>query len=635
MHRRYSYANRSAMTADVRRMLEVRPRGHVGRGLSNTEGRVMEIMLRENGVRGAFLVMAGFLRMIAYILHDAATLLELVEYDLPNDPTPISDVPADDVLVEVDEGEEESLREDLDDEEIVCEDAGVMETETAEDETGGEHASLEGGDEIRELQEDDMESENEGFALMTEQRPLSREVKNAADSAAAAVKWLVLRRGGLLRGLLAQVRRACRSKLPVLALVGNDLLKWPQKRGGLPESSTCKMNQPMKRMWKTIRAIARRAGKKAQQDKGAGDWEEGVSLMQTHLKDKFVGQIDADLAYTGEGWWLRMLQRDLESLKSRKVLIGAHVAQLLDKMEAFAAATMPNACGPAADRLAMLVAVLQTYAAEAADEALDIADVWAETWARRLQCFLLPRGMASVNEEAVLIDDSQLEEAELAEDCSAQEVVALQREIMVARQARARHEQSQRRAAKEREWDDWAMGVALSQPCCTRMRARSFQIVEEVRDVGTQTGGVEEPSSSSSKGMLQKKKEPFHKRTKHDTLKGGKQPSGVAKDEQVRGGPSQAGHGCGGGEKAVGSGEDGLVRTGPGEEGESEQHVHEGSSESSGANGLPRPAGARYFHEGIAGLQVQDGSLQPLQVAGPGLVGDCGLAGQVCTHYFN
>ena len=62
----------------------------------------------------------------------------------------------------------------------------------------------------------------------------------------------------------------------------------------------------------------------------------------------------------------------------------------------------------------MLQATLGNYAAEASDQTTDVADAWAEIWQARLECFLLPRGQASLNEDAILVSDTEVEEAEAA-----------------------------------------------------------------------------------------------------------------------------------------------------------------------------------------------------------------------------
>ncbi|CAE7245350.1 unnamed protein product [Symbiodinium pilosum] len=483
------------MTADVRRMLEVRPRGHIGHGLSNTEGRVLEIMLRENGVRGAFLVIAGFLRMIAHILIDTATLLEIVEYDVPQDATPIREVPADDVLVEVDEGEEESCEAEIDDEETLGDEAAHPEEMVMNDivDEGG----LDGLED--EHPEGGLESENEEFALMQTERPgAPKEAVDAAKSAVAAIKWLYKYHRSSLGGLRDQARRAYSSKLPVLAILGRELVAWLRSLEPTPMWAAGKMTQQLRRTWCVIRNVARRVQKTIQHRPGSNlEDTEMMSLMQTNIKDKFVTRIDEDLAYTGESWWLVMLQKDLGNLKARGVLIGAHVAQLVARMEAMAAALMPNASGPAADRYAMLMAMLQMYANELSDESVDISDEWSETWSRRLQCFLLPRGVASVNEDAVLLADSQVQEADLAEDFAAQEVVALQREFMAVRLEKAKAVHRQREAAKQQAWDDWAFFEEMNRDYRPYTRTRTFQMVDQVRDMATQTGESEAASSSA------------------------------------------------------------------------------------------------------------------------------------------
>ena len=105
--------------------------------------------------------------------------------------------------------------------------------------------------------------------------------------------------------------------------------------------------------------------------------------------------------------------------------------------------------------------------------------------------------MASVDEDAVLLEDSQVQEAELAEDFAAQEVVSLQREIMAARLEKAKAEQRQREAAKQQAWDDWAVFEEMQSDRRPYPRARSFQVVDHVRDVATQTGEHEVASSST------------------------------------------------------------------------------------------------------------------------------------------
>ena len=86
-------------------------------------------------------------------------------------------------------------------------------------------------------------------------------------------------------------------------------------------------------------------------------------------------------------------------------------------MDSFVAAVMVKATGPAADRIAMMQAVLQAFSGEPADESVDVAGTWSERWAQRLQHYLLPRGEASLNELAVLVNDTQKDDAE-ARRCS-------------------------------------------------------------------------------------------------------------------------------------------------------------------------------------------------------------------------
>ena len=112
----------------------------------------------------------------------------------------------------------------------------------------------------------------------------------------------------------------------------------------------------------------------------------------------------------------------------------------------------------------------------------------------------MPRGEASINEEEVLLDDSQVDNAEVAEDSAAQAVASLQRKIM-HRRTEARKAASQRRlAAAERAWDDWAVYVEMHKPLRYRLRYRSFVVKDEVRDIGTQTDapGEAHPAARSS-----------------------------------------------------------------------------------------------------------------------------------------
>ena len=87
--------------------------------------------------------------------------------------------------------------------------------------------------------------------------------------------------------------------------------------------------------------------------------------------------------------------------------------------------------------------------------------VGAETWQMRLQSFLLPRGDASLNEDAVLLEDTQMDAADAAEDASAQLVVAMQRQAMAQQRSRKEAVKQQARACAEQAWDDWAMHVEL------------------------------------------------------------------------------------------------------------------------------------------------------------------------------
>ena len=233
-HRQRSYADRSSMTARVRGMLKGRPPRELGSGLSNREGRFLEVMLRQGGARGAFRVIAGFLRMVATILIDAATLLEIVEYDLPDNTAAIGEVPSpvappsDETLVEVEEdllheGEEVGITEadegdclDVHAEEIALEylEEGHLADEVALEGDDGRNLNNEG-------EQDEMESEQEDFALVQKGRGLvATGLNHAADSVVAAIKWLSLHRRGVLRGLQQQAVRAKKSKLRMLQLLG-------------------------------------------------------------------------------------------------------------------------------------------------------------------------------------------------------------------------------------------------------------------------------------------------------------------------------------------------------------------------------------------------------------------------------
>ena len=224
-----------------------------------------------------------------------------------------------------------------------------------------------------------------------------------------------------------------------------------------------------------------------------------MGAMQTGMSQPTVMQIDRDLAYTGEQWWLVMLQHELERLKKRGVAIGAHVTQLGHRVELFMNAVMSKAKGAAADRMAMLRAVLQMFEGKATNEAVDVADAWAEEWTQYLQYFLLPRGEASIKEDAVLLDDTQVDNAEVAEDSAAQAVASLQRQIMRQR-AEARQAAGQRRlAAAERSWDDWAVFMEMNKPLRYKLRSRSFVVKDEVRDIGTQTGAPDEEGQSGAR----------------------------------------------------------------------------------------------------------------------------------------
>ena len=224
-----------------------------------------------------------------------------------------------------------------------------------------------------------------------------------------------------------------------------------------------------------------------------------MGAMQTGMSQPMVMQIDRDLAYTGEQWWLVMLQHELERLKKNGVAIGAHVTQLGHRVELFMNAVMSKARGAAVDRMAMLRAVLQMFEGEETNEAVDVADAWAEEWTQYLQYFLLPRGEASINEDAVLLDDSQVDNAEVAEDSAAQAVASLQRQIM-RRRTEARQAARQRRLAEaERSWDDWAVFIEMNKAVRYKMRSRSFVVKDEVRDIGTQTEAPHEDGQSEAR----------------------------------------------------------------------------------------------------------------------------------------
>ena len=219
-------------------------------------------------------------------------------------------------------------------------------------------------------------------------------------------------------------------------------------------------------------------------------------LMQTSMKP---WQVDADLSYSGEGWWLLMLQRDIDEMKAEGIRVGAHVTQLVLRMEAFAANAMTLARGQSIDRLAILNAVLQSYASEVSDETSDRADEWAERWQQWMQCYILPRGHASLDEEAIIVDESQVEEAEASEDFSAQQVAVLQKYLMANRKRRQEEIGRRKRAETERVWDDWAMFIELNRKSPRpRTRERTFVVKDMVRDVGVQTGHSNASSSTDA-----------------------------------------------------------------------------------------------------------------------------------------
>ena len=176
-------------------------------------------------------------------------------------------------------------------------------------------------------------------------------------------------------------------------------------------------------MWRTIRNIARQYYRKSGQRRqervlhGHGNQQgDDTSLMQrAPAVTTSADQIDADLAYHHEGWWLIQLQSAIERLKADGHQIGAHVSQVLYRMNAWIANALQNVRGPAADRIAMMFAVLQSYSGEESNEGVDHADAWAASWEERLICYVLPRVSASVNEDAVPREESQEQEGELAE----------------------------------------------------------------------------------------------------------------------------------------------------------------------------------------------------------------------------
>ena len=104
-----------------------------------------------------------------------------------------------------------------------------------------------------------------------------------------------------------------------------------------------------------------------------------------------------------------------------------------------------------------------------------------------------------MNEDAVLLEESQEQEGELAEDHTARMIARLQWEIMKDRRQRDLQAQQAKIAEANQKWDDWATYVELN---CdmgkTRVRARVMPVREEVRDMGTQTGEHDNGAANST-----------------------------------------------------------------------------------------------------------------------------------------
>ena len=362
-------------------------------------------MLRGRGARGAFLAIAGFLRMISYILIDVATLIELVEYDLPNDTQPIGTVPEpvqpedDEVLVEVNGAEIHAAGHPLP--EHHGEGRGI--------------AYMSEQEESECLEDDDVE------AFMQTHMDTAQSRKDKVNSLLAAIKWLSRRQATLLAGLKAQAIRGMNSKLVLLRDVSRQLERWLKKGSHWPQWTRGQPSSSFRRLWATIRSMARAFQKKLQTyNTDMAPLQDGVCLMQTG----HVRQVDKDLAYDGPHWWLERLQEELNGLKQRGVLVGAHVHQLQMRIRMMIESEVGTVSGSAHDRLEQLLALLVVYDEEASDETSDSADGWSELWAEYLRCFLLPRGRASAH-DVECVDDSQVREADVEESRSAQKVAKL------------------------------------------------------------------------------------------------------------------------------------------------------------------------------------------------------------------
>ena len=298
-HRQYSHADRTFMTREVRRMLALRPAGASDQGLSNAEGNLFEIMLRRDGLRGSFLVIAGFLRMIACIFIDAATLIEIVEFDVPGVDRPVGNVPHADeprvgeVLVEVN-----------------CTTTCLWQTRTSRTwrRRTQTTARWQKGMALKNM------TPQRSLKCLTSMRvrslrvmalPLSTAVTmpmGKIKSIAGAIKWLSRSHQELLGGLKQCVIRATKSKLAVLVTFGKQLMAWLQAAGKWPKRSLGGDMVQLRRLRRTIRNVAchhARQAKATCASKERGHTSDEMSLVQ---KDLGVWQIDPDLAFDHDNW---------------------------------------------------------------------------------------------------------------------------------------------------------------------------------------------------------------------------------------------------------------------------------------------------------------------------------------------